>query len=781
MSHWIATRLIRFHGWLLGFAVVAMGLSLPMSRRLDLTWQVEGMFADDDPLVTAYRRLQSRFGGNDICLAVYRDPQIWDASGAGLERLKQVRQRLVDVEGVYAAVSLAELHELLKVLKGPLGFLSQSDGPPPLLDPDDELAQALAEVFEGYTHRRSSNYVAIACMLQSTEAELAISGPNGAVPSRVGPSKHETTLAELKSILADLPEPASGGLLTGEPVLVAEGFRMVQRDGIRLGVIASILVSVVLLASFRSIRWTIIPLAVVHWALLATKAALVWLDFDLTMISSTLTANITVIGVATSTHFLLRYQDLRRRGESRQQAMTSAYAVLLAPIFWACVTDAVGFSALMIAGVGPVRDFGLMMALGAMMVFVAILLVVPGLALLGNFDPDPRTPKQDLLVRLWLRKVLDRCLAQRRWGLLTLGVLFVVAVWGCMRLEVETDFTKSFHSESAVVQGYRVIEDELGGAGVWDVMLPVPKVLSPGYFTQVAELETRLRELQVVAAEERVSLTKVLSLTDAVSAADSNALARAIPTAAKVQAMRVAMPEFTSALFSNEPDATGFRWLRVMLRSKEQTDASTKAKLVGEVERTLQAFTQQPSWKKVFDESPPSAEIAGYHVMLGKLVASVLEDQWRCFLLASLGIFLAMSLATRSPWFALMALLPNALPILAVLGFMGWFGMRANMGAAMIAAVSLGLSVDSSIHYLMHYQRRRREGARPLKALRSAQENVGFAVLLATIALVSGFVCLCASEFVPTVVFGVLASLTMLGGLIGNLMLLPMLILPRNG
>ena len=166
--------------------------------------------------------------------------------------------------------------------------------------------------------------------------------------------------------------------------------------------------------------------------------------------------------------------------------------------------------------------------------------------------------------------------------------------------------------------------------------------------------------------------------------------------------------------------------------------------------------------------------------MLSRLVSNVLEDQWKCFAFATLGIFVIMLLSTRSILFSLAALVPNALPIFVVLGAMGWFGMRVNMGAAMIAAVSMGLSIDSSIHYLLHYQRRLNAGDRPLKSLRSAQENVGFAVVLATVALIAGFLALAVSEFVPTVVFGTLTSLTMLGGLFGNLVVLPLLVAPRK-
>lgn len=111
---------------------------------------------------------------------------------------------------------------------------------------------------------------------------------------------------------------------------------------------------------------------------------------------------------ATTIHSFLKYQDQRRRGSDRRTALRKALApALVLPIAWACVTDAVGFIALMAADVGPVRDFGLMMAIGSLTVLVAILLLVPGLALIGKWDPDPHIPKIDFAVRLTLRKLLD--------------------------------------------------------------------------------------------------------------------------------------------------------------------------------------------------------------------------------------------------------------------------------------------------------------------------------------------------------------------------------------
>ncbi len=121
----------------------------------------------------------------------------------------------------------------------------------------------------------------------------------------------------------------------------------------RLGVTSTILLTVVLLFCFRSIRWTLIPLAIVHWSIIVTEAILVLLNLELTLVSSMLTAIVTVIGVATTMHLLLRYQDTRRRGTERLEALRESLAALIVPIALACITDAVGFISLMAANVAP--------------------------------------------------------------------------------------------------------------------------------------------------------------------------------------------------------------------------------------------------------------------------------------------------------------------------------------------------------------------------------------------------------------------------------------------
>ena len=163
-------------------------------------------------------------------------------------------------------------------------------------------------------------------------------------------------------------------------------------------------------------------------------------------------------------------------------------------------------------------------------------------------------------------------------------------------------------------------------------------------------------------------------------------------------------------------------------------------------------------------------------MLLADLIESVLDDQWRTFAVASLAVLVMTLVAFRNVPLAIATMIPNAIPVLALFGAMGWLGIKTNMGAAMIAAVSVGLSIDSSIHYVMLYQYRRRQGLTMDEALAHAQDSAGRAATLSTLALIVGFATLCVSDFIPTIYFGALVSLSMVGGLVGNILVQPMLI-----
>lgn len=753
LHRWIAWR------WaLLVFAAVLAVVCWRPAQQLIFDQSIESMFAPHDPLLPAWREFKQLFGGQEVALAAYEEPDGLNSENFG--RLKELTKELkTAVPGLHVQ-SLATTPFGDQILVG-----------------EQQATRRLRELLTGYLLSADRKTVAVVCMLPA-HAEDQVQPGETPAPGKLTPSQQRAAdIDALRKVVERYPR----GTLAGEPAMIVDGFRFLEQDGLRLEQVSTALVLLTLLISFRSLRWVVIPLLLVQLTLIVTRALLAVSGYQLSMVSSMLAAMITIVGVATIAHLIARYQAELAAGVASRAALADAVRVLWWPICGAIATDIIGFGALLLSHVGPIRDFGFMTALGSFLVIPCGALVVPAIALAGA-QPQPApadAPPSRLaraLVGLW------RMIERRPWQWL-MGIVLVgaAAVWYSLGLRVETDFTKNFRDDSPIVRSYDFVESRLGGAGVWDLLVPVPAELDLATLGKVRTLEQQLREIRVpgdrgLELGQEQGLTKVLSLVDVLDAVapidlsgqSDNPFTRGALTTA-INLLQLQMPDLYTALDATQPAVNGQpaqRWLRIMLRSKERMSAEAKSQIIEQVRHvTAEHFP-----------GPPSAKVTGFYVLLANLIQSLSADQWLTFGAAAGGIGLLLLVTLRSLRLALIALVPNALSIFLMTGALGLLGTRANMGTIMIAAVSMGLSVDASIHYLVAYRRLRRAGSSVVAALEAVQQETGSAMVFATLSLVVGFSAMASSEFVPTIYFGVLSSVTMIGGMLGNLIVLPLLV-----
>ncbi|MEM1063667.1 MAG: RND family transporter, partial [Planctomycetota bacterium] len=373
----------------------------------------------------------------------------------------------------------------------------------------------------------------------------------------------------------------------------------------------------------------------------------------------------------------------------------------------------------------------------------------------GGVATDPRAAPGEGGLAAGLGRlvgVVDRL----RWPIRLAAVLvFAFAAVGVTRLTVETDFSKNFRPDSPIVRSLAFVEDRLGGAGSWEINFPAPPLagLDADYLDRVAGLAGRLREIDGV--------TKVVAISDGLDLLPG-LLATGDP-AKDFDTIGSLQPEFVPSLY--RPDEGR---MRIVLRSFERRPADVKKAIID-------AATQEA--RKAFPElAPDDVEATGLYVLLTFLIDGLLRDQLTSFLVAAAGIAAMTACAVGDARLGLASLVPNVTPILLVVGGLGWWGVPVNIGTAMIASVSIGLTIDGSIHYLVAYREAIKTGLSPAQALAATHRQVGRALVFATIALTAGFAVLTASRFIPLVYFGALTGLSLLGGLIGNLILLPLLV-----
>ena len=377
------------------------------------------MFDRSDPALVPYRRLGRAFGSSEVVLAAYEAPDLF--TPAGINRLDALTSRLKDTPGVASATSLASTplgDRIIELEKSPT-------------------ARKLVKLMEGYTLGADHRTAAIACVLEPPAPAVHAAGRTPLDGARRHAVSRADTIDRIRAIMAELP----GGTVAGEPVMLRDGFAMLERDGNLLGTSAGVLAGLVLLVSFRSLRWLVVPLAVVLLALWSTRGILAVIGLKLTMVSTMLSAMVTVVAIATVVHVIVEFRRQRESGVPPADALERSIAILFWPVVGAIATDVIGFGSLIFSRVGPVHDFGIMTAIGAVMVLVAAGLAVPFLALAGRIDADPRRAWGETSLELGLDGLVKRIVRQPGKILGLSAILTAAAVAGMWWLEVETDFT----------------------------------------------------------------------------------------------------------------------------------------------------------------------------------------------------------------------------------------------------------------------------------------------------------------------------------------------------
>lgn len=705
--------------WCLTAVVLLTALGWSSALRLAFDQSIESLYADDNPRLIDFRDSKQTFGGDEFVVLAYRDPQLFATPETLTEAAQDRQDRLRDKLRALSGIDPATVQTLADALRAPYA------------------RHRIRELVTGLLLGADGETTAIVSRL---------------LPEQQSPIPRAETFRQIRAVAASHDPPA---VVVGEPIQVHDMFRYVEDDGFTLGWWSSLLLMGVIFLFFRSLRWMVLPLLVVQVSLVWTKAILVLSRMQLSMVSSMLNSLTTIIGIATVMHVTLRFRAWRTSLD-REAAVQQTFRDLSLPIIWTILTTAAGFLALMTSRITPIASFGLMMALSTGMVLVVVALLLPGGMLLGARTSIPATAPGEA----WIVGRLTRLatLVERRptlTGTFMCGLAAICTV-GLFRLEIETDFSKNFRAHSPLVLALDFFETHLGGAGTWEVNFPAPEKLTEEYLERVGQLADELRVLEQRPGTDR--LTKVIVLNDGLDLIPSRLLFARLSLDTRLGLLNAVQPDFAYGLYNPEAGR-----MRIMLRALERQPSADKLRLIGEVEAAASRHF-------------PGARATGLFVLLTYLIESLMNDQVTSSLMAAAAIFTLMALAQRSLAMGGALLIPNLFPIVLVIGAMGWSGMKVNIATAMIASVSMGLTIDSSIHYLAGYRRHRAEGRSLTEALQATHEETGLALVYANVALVAGFSVLTLSHFIPLVYFGVLVSVAMIGGLIGNLVLLPLLI-----
>lgn len=793
-----------------------LGLSAAKFGQFRLDASAESLVLENDRSLEQYREVNRRFTTSDDFLVVTYTPNNELFSEAGLERLRSLRDELQSVDAVGSTnsilnvpllhspdLSLDTVDSEIKTLDGDdvspeTARKALLDNPlyPNLLISEDARTTAIQvnlptpnRYFELLRERDALREKANAGTATASElAELERVKEAFINYTATLGEERDVTIREVRNILEQYRDSAEIHL-GGVPMIVADMIRFIENDlsTFGVGVLAFLLLTLAVI--FRQWRWVLVPLLCCGFTVWLMIGMLGWAKWPVTVISSNFISLLLIMTLSLTIHLIVRYREFQH-DEPKAKPRTILRQTVMAmikPCFYMAITTIVAFGSLTFSGIRPVIDFGWMMTLGLTVAFLITFVIFP--ALLALLPPpldrrvaSDRVPFTDAFARF-----------TERHGTTVLtgsAILAILCAVGIHKLTVENSFIDYFKSSTEIHQGMITIDDRLGGTTPLDVVItddkppegagasddPFASSCDPFVedcgddeeyrdtwytYQKMSKLEDVHRYLDSLPETGKVlSINTTLDILAKINRGEPlDALELAfVPAAVPDDLQDILLTPY----ISEEHDQARFtiRILETMPELRRQAL----------LERIHQHLTNELGYKE------DQVLFAGMTVMYNNMLQSLFDSQIKTIGVVFLAIMAMFLLLFRSLKLALVGIAPNLLAAGSVLGLMGWLGIPLDMMTITVAAITVGIAVDDTIHYIHRFKVEFSKDSDYLATMHRCHRSIGQAMFYTSLTIISGFSILVLSNFIPTIYFGLFTGFAMFMALVGALTLLPRLI-----
>ena len=577
--------------------------------------------------------------------------------------------------------------------------------------------------------------------------------------------------------------------LGGVPMIVTDMMDFVSHD-LRVFSLAVIGILVGILAIiFGRLRWTVLPLLIASIASVMTVGLLGFFEWRITVVSSNFLALLLIFALSLSIHLIVRYRELQVLKPQADQLTLVKETVRskAIPCLYTVVTTMVAFGSLVVSGIRPVIDFGWIMVIGLILAFILTFTLFPVILML--MKPGHLSQSRDLT------GVITGFFADLnvRFGstiLIFTLVVMILAGIGISRLSVENRFIDYFKESTEIFQGMSLIDQKLGGTTPLNVIVDAPAdflVEDDNGFEVLEEDEDF--ELDGEAGFSANSYWFNSYQLDTINTIHE--YLEALPETGKVLSLATSLGVleqlnegevmddfFMSILYKRLPEDIKNAMISPYLSEDGHQLRFSVRVFESDVGLKRQALLEkiQTDLTRQLGLAEEQVHLTGMLVLFNNMLQSLYRSQILTLGVVFLAIFLMFTLLFRSLKLALIAIVPNLVAGVSVLGLMGGVGIPLDMMTITITAISVGIAVDNTIHYMHRFRDELWKDWDYPAALRRSHGSIGRAMYYTTITITIGFSILALSDFVPTVYFGVLTAFAMLTALLADLTVLPILL-----
>ena len=572
--------------------------------------------------------------------------------------------------------------------------------------------------------------------------------------------------------------------LGGIPMIADDMMTFIKNDIVVFGTGVFLFIVATLWFIFRKILWIIIPLNSCFFSVLIMMGLLGLLGWKVTVISSNFIALMLILTMAMNIHMSVRYLQLRRDLPelSNSEAILQTTQKMFWPILYTVLTTICAFLSLIFSDIKPVIDFGWMMTLGLITSFTVTFTLLP--ATLSFITNNTLIIKKEGNSKI--TSVLSK-ISQKNTKLIfgTTFIVIVLSAIGISRLEVENSFINYFDKKTEIYKGMKLIDDKLGGTTPLDIIIKFPKKKQKTS-SDDDEFESwddeedennqkywftrdKIDKINIVHdyLDNLEGVGKVLSFSSIVKVGEQ------LNDGKKLETLELGI------LYTKLPDAIKTEIIdpyisiedneaRINVRIKDSKENLRRNELIKKINSDLE---NKLGFKK------EEFKLAGVLILFNNLLQSLFKSQILTLGFVMAGIFTMFLVLFRNLTLSFIGVVPNFIAAFFILGIIGLLGIPLDMMTITIAAITIGIAVDNSIHYIYRFREEFQKNNNYNQTIDKCHSTVGIAILNTSITIVFGFSILFLSNFIPTIYFGIFTGIAMMLALISVLTLLPKLIL----
>ncbi|MCU0444350.1 MAG: MMPL family transporter [Microscillaceae bacterium] len=732
-----------------------------LSRYSELSYDYTSAVPSDDPELLYFNQFKKLFGDDGTVMAIgLKDKKAFEL--AHFQALKQLSQAIAKLSGVTQVLALPQLQYLEKDTTQKR-FVAKALFPTALAS-QKQLDTLLQKAYQ-----------------QKFYENLLFNPKNGAtlilatIDKRILDSPARSQL--LKNILAlgaDFKEKTGIELYYGGlPHIRSVVAGYVQVELRQLLVLSGIATALILFFFFRSLVAIIVPLLVIATVVVWSLGIMVLLNYKLTLLTGLLPPILVVIGIPNCIYLLTKYHQEYQRTRVKLVALAHIIQKIGLVTFMTNITTAIGFGVFVFTDNVIIRQFGVISFLSVLATFVVSLLLFP---ILYSYLPAPSARHTRHLDRKPLQKMLaflETAVFNYKSAIYIIVIaLAVVSLAGVWQIKAVSYMLDNVPNHSKPKSDLQFFEQNFNGLMPLEILVDTKKkkgVMSLQNLRKVDELEQKLAETQLIGRP-----ISIVNLTKGATQAYYNNN----PEFYNLPSNRDRV--FILNYLQGGQDTTGARLLRTMVDSTGQKmRISLKVADVGSMR--LDSLINQvikPKIAEVFGGTKTEATVTGTTLIFIKGNIYLIRSLESSLMLAVVLIGLIMATLFGSFRMILISIMTNLLPLIITAGMMGYFNIPLKPSTALIFSIAFGIAVDDSIHYLARYrQELKLHNYHVPTAVRIALHETGTGMFYTSIVLFCGFIVFVYSDFEGTLVLGSLTATTLLVAMVGNLVLLPALLL----